>query len=99
LLDPIRVELRQPGHPRDRLVDAPALVRVDSDHRIGHDLLPDDPPPPPIVVDVSSHLQLEPRPALGERLAAEPPDLVVVVAQPADTPRVRGRPIPPQTRA
>ena len=33
---------------------------------------------------------LNARPAFGERLAAEPPDLVVVVAEPADRGRVRG---------
>ena len=76
------------GHPVDRLVDAPALVRVDRQHRVRADLLAHDPGAPPVVLDVRADLELEPRPALGQRLAAQPADLVVVVAQPADRRRV-----------
>jgi hypothetical protein len=46
--------------------------------------------PPDVVVDVRSHLELEPRPAIGQCLATQSPDLVVVVAQPANRGGVRG---------
>ena len=96
LLDPVRIELGQSRHPGDRFVDAPALVRVDGQHRVGADLLAHDPGAPAIVLDVRADLQLEPRPALRQRLAAQPADLVVVVAQPADRCRVGRVPVAPE---
>ena len=66
------------------VADVPALVGVDRQHPIRADLLADDPDPSDVIVEVRADLHLEPGPAVGERLAAQPPDLVVVVAQPAD---------------
>ncbi len=73
LLDPVRIELGQPRHPGDRLVDAPALVGVHGHHPVGPDLLADDPRPAPVVLDVCPDLELErassPRPAPRGRAA------------------------------
>ena len=98
LLDPVRIERRQPAHPVDRLADVPALVGIDGQHQLGPDLLADDPDPAQVVLDVRADLHLEPGPALGQRLATQPADLVVVVAEPADRGRVGGVTVPQQLR-
>ena len=93
LLDPVRVELPQALHPRDRLVDTPALVGVDRQDPIGTDLLAHDARPASVVVDVGADLELEGGPPFGQRLAAQAPDLVVVVAEPADGGVYAGYPV------
>jgi hypothetical protein len=45
LLDPVRVELDQPGHVGDRLVDVPDLVGVHHQQRVRADLGADEPAP------------------------------------------------------
>ena len=58
LLDPVRVELGEGGHPRDRLADVPALVRVDRHHRVGADLLADDARASAVIGEIRSTLSL-----------------------------------------
>ncbi len=65
------------------VADVPALVGVDREHPVRTDLVADDPDAPQVVLDVRADLHLELGPAVGERLAAQAPDLVVVVAEPA----------------
>ena len=73
LLDPVRVELGERPHPLDRDRHVPALVRVDREHPVRPDLGTDHRRPPAVVVEIRPDLHLEPRPAVGQRLAAEPP--------------------------
>ena len=84
--------LRQGVHPLDGLGHAPDLVRIDHQLPVGADDLPGDTGPAQVVLEASADLELEVREAIGERLLAQPPDLVVVVAQPARGGGVRGVP-------
>src|ERR1017187_7567026 len=90
LLDPQGAAVRELLHPLDGLGDVPALVRVDHHGQAGPDLGAHDRAPAPVVVHVGAHLDLEARPALGERLPAQPADLVVRVPEPPGGRRVGG---------
>jgi hypothetical protein len=59
LLDPVGVELGQPGDPGGCLVDVPPLVRVDSDPDPGPDRLTGDGQAAQVVVDGGADLELD----------------------------------------
>ena len=89
LLDPVRVE-RRPAGPstRWRCRRPSAGWRPPRACGPGRVLASGSAHPPDVVLDVGADLHLEPRPAVGQRLAGRAGDLVVVVAQPADGRRV-----------
>ncbi len=83
LLDPVRVERRERGHPLHRVGDVPALVGVDGDPYAGADGVPGERQPADVVGDVSADLQLDLGEAVGDGLLRQPHQLVVGVAEPA----------------
>ena len=88
LLDPERLEPRQRVDPLDRLRHIPDLVRVDHQRRVRADHLARDGQAADVVVEVGADLELDVPVAGVDRLLAEPPQLVVGVAEPAGARRV-----------
>ena len=76
----------------DRFANFPALIGVDHELAGRPNLVPDQAHPTRIVLGCAADLDLEMRPAVGERFATERLDAVVGVAEPADRRRVRGIP-------
>src|SRR6266542_1371810 len=77
LLDPPRIELRERLDAIDRLVDVPTLVRVDHQPVLRADLFTHQADARRIVPRRGAHFDLEMRPALRQRLAAQMTDLLV----------------------
>ncbi len=90
LLDPHRADLGERVHPLDGLRDAPHLVGIDHQVAVGADHLPRDACPSEVIREVTPDLELDMVEAVRDRLLAQPPDLLVVVAQPARRGGVRG---------
>ncbi len=78
------------AHPVDRLVHFPNLVRVDHQLAIRADHLARNAHAADVVLQVRAHLQLHVIEAGVDRLAAEPAQLVVAVAEPAGRGGVAG---------
>ena len=75
-------------HPVDRLGHVPDLVGVDHQVRVPADDVPRDAEPPDVVVQVRADLELDvPVPGV-DGLLAEPPELLVGVAEPSRARRV-----------
>ncbi len=77
-------------HPVDRLADLPHLVGVDHQEAVRPHHLARDGEPPDVVVEVAADLHLDVVEAGVHRLAAEPPQLVVGIAEPAGRGGVAG---------
>jgi hypothetical protein len=92
LFDPPRIQIRERAHAIDRLPHVPLLIRID--HQLSHraDRVSDQFDAPAIVFGPSANLDLEMRPAVGDRLTAQVSDRVVAVTHPPDRRRVRGIP-------
>ncbi len=97
-LDPVRVERGQGAHPRDRVPDVPALVRVDRDADVVAHGGPRDPHAAHVVLEVRTHLELDLREPVRDGLLGQPGELVVGVAEPTGGRRVRGVPDPQEFR-
>src|SRR5439155_9471508 len=93
LLDEVRLELGQLLHPGDGLVDLPDLVGVGHQAPLVADLLADDARAPDVVLQVATDLDLEVLPAARHQAAAQRPQLVVRVPQPARRGGVGGVPV------
>jgi hypothetical protein len=89
LLHPGEIVARQLSDPFDRVVDIPALVRVDGNGDVWPDRGPRDREPPDVVVDVGADLELDLSESVGDRFSAQPLEFGVVVAEPARCSRVR----------
>jgi hypothetical protein len=71
------------AHALDRFADVPRLVRVDHQPAVRTDDLAHERASVRVLGGVAPHLDLEARPARGERLAAERAHLLVGVAHPS----------------
>ena len=89
LFDPEQLVWLQPRHVFDRLADVPRLVRVDHQRAVPADLFAHELAAVLVLGGVAAHLQLEARPAVGQRLPAQLADAVVGVPHPADRGDVR----------
>ena len=98
LLHPGEIEARQLGDPLDRILDIPALVRVDGDGDGWPDHDPRDLEPSDVVVDVGTDLEFDLSEPVGDRFSAQPLEFGVVVAEPAWGGRVGRVPVPDQVR-
>ena len=74
LLHPGEIVARQLGDPLDRVVDIPALVRVDGNGDVRPDRGPRDLEPSDVVVD-STDLELDLSEPVGDRFSAQPLEL------------------------
>ena len=83
LLHPGQVEAGQLAHPRDGLLDLPPLVGVDGDPDVRPARRPGDAEAADVVGQVGPHLELDLLEPVRDGLAAQPVQLVVVVAEPA----------------
>src|SRR5262245_22723852 len=59
LLDPPRVDLREPSNRLDRLLDAPHLVRVEREPVVGADRVADEPGAANVALHVAADLELD----------------------------------------
>src|SRR5690606_35886641 len=90
LLDPVGLELGESAHPLDGLADLPALVGVDADADVRADGFAGQPHPVAVLLEVAPDLELDHAETVGDRLPAEPDELVVAVAEPSGRVRVGG---------
>src|SRR3954454_1858968 len=93
---PVAVELGEPLRVRDRLLDVPDLVGVHHQEAVRADLLADQRGAAQVVLQRAADLHLHVAPALRDRIAGAPVDLVVGVAEPADRGRVGGEAVAAQ---
>ncbi len=77
-------------HPLDRLADFPDLVGVDHEVTVGADHLAGDGEPAYVILDIAPDLHLHMVEAGIDRLAAQPAQLIVVIAEPAGRGGVAG---------
>src|SRR5438477_6600331 len=89
LLDPERIDLRQPADRVDRLVDAPRLVGVEREAVVGADGVAHEPRAAQVDVDVAPDLELQMGEAGGERLTRAVWKRVLRIADPPRRRRVR----------
>ena len=90
LFHPPRVHFGEGAGALDGFKHTPLLVGIDHQLAGRANLLANDAGAAEIVFGQAADLELEVRPALGERLAAEPPNLFLGVAEPSNRRGVRG---------
>ncbi len=88
--DPVQVESGQSAHARDGLFDVPPLVGVDHQRSIRTDRLAHERNTTIVVRGRRPDLDLEVRPAFGERVGAGLDDPLVRIPNPAGRGRIRG---------